>query len=70
MSEMMKYRGKRMLVTGLSLEPGTVYQIDPLDRKFGRDGFWVEITDGVSRCSRPYESADEFMGVWELVKER
>ena len=44
MSDMMRYRGKRALVTGLSLEPGHVYKIDPLERKYGREGFWVEIT--------------------------
>ncbi len=64
MSDMMRYRGKRALVTGLSLEPGHVYKIDPLERKYGREGFWVEITDGESRCTRPYDNADAFLASW------
>lgn len=39
MSELMRYKGRRSLITGVSLEPGQVYQIVPLDRKYGRDGF-------------------------------
>ena len=47
MSELMRYKGRRSLITGVSLEPGQVYQIVPLDRKYGRDGFWVEVSDGM-----------------------
>ena len=43
MSDMMRYCGKRALVTGLSLEPGHVYKIDPLERKYGREGFSVRM---------------------------
>ncbi len=65
---MMRYRGKRALVTGLSLEPGLVYRIDPLDRKYGREGFWVEISDSDARCTRPYDNADEFLASWEMAE--
>lgn len=68
MSDMMRYCGKRALVTGLSLEPGHVYKIDPLERKYGREGFWVEITDGESRCTRPYDNADAFLANWEMAE--
>ena len=68
MSDIMRFRGRRALVTGVSLEPGNVYQIDPLERKYGREGFWVEISDGKDRCTRPYKGADDFMNDWEMAQ--
>lgn len=67
MGEMMRYRGKRALVTGVSLEPGQVYAIEPLDRKYGRDGFWVEVSDETGKCRCPYESKEAFLASWEMV---
>ena len=67
MGEMMKYRGRRSLVTGMSLEPGRMYHIEPLDRKYGSEGFWVEVTDGDERCCRPYASPEEFLDSWEGI---
>ena len=68
MSETMRYIGKRALVTGVSLEPGQIYTIDPLERKFGRDGFWVEVSDGQGKCRCPYESSESFLQNWEVIK--
>ena len=67
MSETMRYIGKRALVTGVSLEPGQVYVIEPLERKYGRDGFWVEVSDGEGKCRCPYESSESFLQSWEVV---
>jgi hypothetical protein len=65
MSEPMIYIGKRMLVTGVALEPGRVYEVAPIGRNFGRDGFWVEVSDGRDKCRCPYRSQDEFVCNWE-----
>lgn len=68
MSETMRYIGKRALVTGVSLEPGHIYTIDPLDRRYGRDGFWVEVNDGQGKCRCPYDSSEAFLQNWEVIK--
>lgn len=68
MSEKMRYRGKRALITGVSLEPGQIYVIEPLDRKYGRDGFWIEVVDGVEKCRCPYENAEAFLASWEGIQ--
>ena len=67
MSELMRYKGRRSLITGVSLEPGQVYEIVPLDRKYGRDGFWVEVTDGKVICRCPYEDKEAFLNNWEMA---
>ncbi|MDO5043194.1 MAG: hypothetical protein Q4D92_06765 [Slackia sp.] len=67
MSELMRYKGRRSLITGVSLEPGQVYQIVPLDRKYGRDGFWVEVSDGKDKCRCPYADKDAFLNNWEMA---
>ena len=67
MSELMRYKGRRSLITGVSLEPGQVYEIVPLDRKYGRDGFWVEVTDGKDKCPCPYVDKEAFLNNWEMA---
>lgn len=68
MSELMRYKGRRSLITGVSLEPGQIYKIDPLDRKYGRNGFWVEVSDGKDKCRCPYENSDIFLSNWEVAE--
>ena len=68
MNELMRYIGQRALVSGVSLEPGQVYEIAPLDRKYGRDGFWLEISDGERKCRCPYESSEGFLQTWEVAQ--
>ncbi len=68
MSEMLRYRGRRILITGVSLEPGEVYEVTPLDRKYGREGFWVEIVDDGDVCRCHYDNRNDFMLAWEVVK--
>lgn len=60
----MVFTGRRMLVNSLGLEPGKTYDVTPLERRFGKTGFWVEVTDGLDVCRCPYKSTDDFRASW------
>ncbi|ACV22201.1 hypothetical protein [Slackia heliotrinireducens] len=70
MSEIMVFVGRRMLANCLDLEPGRAYKVSALDRKFGREGFWIEVTDDMETCRLPYKSADEFTQNWRPYEGR